>query len=456
MRYENLTLTIGEFSGVGYPVSAVADTTGRVSAVLPPPTADLRALLGRVAGAAILDGDEALAQQVGEALFGWIATGPVEGHLRVAWDRAERAGHGLRLRLSIDAPEVGAWPWELLHDPERDHTFASSPSTLLVRYFDQAHQFGSLAEQATDIPLDVLLVLPVSAELDLGQERRRIEAVAAGLPGLLRLKVLEGVVTRSDLADALLMGDYRIVHFSGHGAFIDGRGYLSLNRPDGSPDWINSSALARLAVNHNPTKLVVLNACSSGQVDDGRAFQGLAPRIVRFGVPAVVAMQHPIDNASSTAFADAFYKRLCNGLDAGQVDVAVTYARGMLRVLYPQTLAWAAPVLFTHAPDSIIFRLRGAGISRGPDAEPVGADPQLAALQASLRASQAFADDWELAGPDQLREWQTTLRRAEEAYRNHAIHPRPEVQRMAWQGLQLVQLRLAAVARALAAADPAR
>ena len=81
--------------------------------------------------------------------------------------------------------------------------------------------------------------------------------------------------------------------------------------------------------------MIVLNVCGTTRGDDGRAFQGLAPQLVRSGVPAVVTMQFPITDEAAATFAQEFYKRLCVGEDAGQVDVAVAYGRGMLAALHP-------------------------------------------------------------------------------------------------------------------------
>ncbi len=449
MRYQDFTITINEFQGNGYPISALAGEVGRVTTVVPFPSDDLKARLAAVADLSGQADGEAVMRQAGVTLFRWALGGPIESHLRVAWDRAQRASQGLRLRLSIDSPTVSAWPWELLHDPERDHAFATSSSTLLVRYFDQANHLGSFGPQQTDLPLELLLVLPVACDLNLEEERRSIEQVAASMATILSLRVLDGVVTRSDLADALLTGDYDIVHFSGHGAFLDGRGYAALNQPDGSLDWIHSGTLSRLAVNHKSIRLVVLNVCGPGSADDGRAFQGLASQMVRYGVPAVVAMQYPITDEAATLFAREFYKRLCAGEDAGQVDVAITYARGMLSILHPNDRCWAAPVLYTHAADGIIYRLPSKSAAQ---VEP-GAPDQAARRQAladSLQLSLEMDEDWSLVEPGVLATWQGTLRRAENAYRAHLTDPQPEAQQVARRGLVLVRRRLAAMERAFA------
>lgn len=448
MNYQDFTVTINEFQGNGYPLAAFAGEIGRVTAVAPLASDELRAQLAAVVDRFDPADGETVMREAGVALFRWAFSGAIESHLRVAWDRAQRAQQGLRLRLSIDSPAVSAWPWELLHDPERDHAFATSASTPLVRYFDQANRLGGFGQQRTDLPLELLLVLPVSDDLDLEKERRSIEQVADSMSTVLRLRILDGVVTRAGLADALLTGDYDIVHFSGHGAFLDGRGYAALNLPDGSPDWIHSGTLSRLAVNHRSTRLVVLNVCGPGGADDGRAFQGLASQMVRYGVPAVVAMQYPITDEAATIFAREFYKRLCAGEDAGQVDVAVTYARGMLSILQPNERGWAAPALYTHAADGAIYTLPGeAAAGHAPGTPSQAARRQ--ALADSLQLSLKMDEDWTLAEPGVLALWRGSLLRAEEAYRAHLTDPQPETQQTARRGMILVQRRLAALERAL-------
>lgn len=451
MRYQDFTITISVLQTDGYTITALGEEIGRVVAGREAPDEALQAQL-----AAAIEGTEPGETEValraaGAGLFHWLIGGPIEGHLRLAWDRAQRVHQGLRVRLSIDAPELAAWPWELLYDPERDHCFALSPTTLLVRFLDQANRFGSLTQQETELPLNLLQVLPSSPDLDLARERRNLERVAAAMPEILQVRALEGIVTRADLADALLMGDYDIVHFSGHGAFLEGRGYAALNKPDGSLDWVNSGAISRLAVNYRSIKLVVLNTCSSGQVDDGRAFQGLAPQMVRYGVPAVVAMQFPITDEAATSFGREFYKRLCLGEDAGQVDVATTYARGMLAVLHPNERSWAAPVVYTHAPDGTIYRLPENHRAR-QTLDPVLQRARLATLNASLQASRNLTEDWRLADSGTLFGWRQTLRRAEEAYRARTSDPSIEVRQVAQAGLALTQERLAQLENALAEA----
>jgi hypothetical protein len=276
-----------------------------------------------------------------------------------------------------------------------------------------------------------------------------VEEVAAATDGALRVRTLDGAVTRSDLADALLLGNYQCAHFGGHGGFIEGKGYLGLNEPDGAPDWLDGDALARLIVNYRATRLAVLNGCDTGQTDDAKAFAGLAPQLVRQGVPAVVAMQFPITDKAAAIFAREFYKRLCVGEEAGQVDVAVAYARSMLAVLRPDDRSWAAPVLFTNAADGVIFTVPPR-VRAGGALDPLAQRERLLALTASLQASVKSEDDWKLASRAELIAWRQMTARAGEAYRAHLGHARPEVRQVAEQGHALVQTRLAALDAALA------
>ncbi len=304
-------------------MTALAAGLGRANALLPPPPVALTTALGRATGRQT---DAAELTKAGGLLFEWAFPSPIRTQLRVAWDRAERAGEGLRLRLSIDPPELAVWPWELLHDTDRRYTFATSASTPLVRFYDQTDRFGAVTDPGTELPIELLLVLPTARDLNLALERSNVEQVAHASEGMLRVRVLEGGVTRADLADALLLGNYRILHFGGHGGFIDGRGYLGLNEPDGAADWLDGEALGRLLLNYRSVRLAVLNACDAGQADDSRALAGLAPQLVAAGIPAVVAMQFPITDKAAATFAREFYKRLCVGDEAGQVDVAAAYA----------------------------------------------------------------------------------------------------------------------------------
>ena len=449
MRYNNLAITITDRQAGGYPVSAVDQEVGRVSYVVRPASPDLTASIDALVEGPRGQGGVPAAKSVGVGLFRWLTEGPLEAHLRLAWDRAQRAGRGLRLRLSIDPPDISSWPWELLHDPVRDHSFAASVGTPLVRYYDQTATFGALLEPEAEMPLDVLLVVPASSDLDLDRERHMVEEALTPLVGALTLHVLEGVVTRKMLAGAIRTGQYDVLHISGHGGFSEGQGYVGLHGPSGEPDWLDGTMLARICSSHSSLRLVVLNVCSSGRVDAGVPFQGIPPQLVRGGVPAVVAMQYSLDDAAAALFAREFYHQLCLGDDAGHVDIAVTHARSVLAVNRDKDWSYAVPVLFTHSADSVLF-----AALQEPEVSAIASAGQWAkqaSFMASLEQSLAFDEDWSLADVASLTRWQQILRQAEQNYQLHASDRNDQVRRAANYGLDIVRARLSILTERLAA-----
>ena len=450
MLYNDFAITINKRSGAGYPITIVAQGLGRITGKIALTSGTLKSLLAEVT-AEDSDGNRAaLARKAGIALFQWLLTGPAESHLRVAWDRAEQIGHGLRLRLSIDSPSLAALPWELLHDPLRDHCFATSISTPLVRFLDQADQLGKLARLETELPLNMLLVLPQAPDLNQAQEKAVIHQAINTLSGAIKLDVLDGQVTRLALSDALMATQYDIVHVTGHGGYSTNQSYIALNKADGEMDWVNGSAAARIFGDQRRLKLVVLNACSSGQIDEGTALRGLAPQLVFAGVPAVVAMQYPLSDQAALTFAREFYRQLCIGENAGQVDVAVSHARNMLSVMFPDSASFTAPLLYTYAADGVIYTLP---TERAVQAilDPTSESARLAMFVSSLQSSQDFGEDWALADRESLESWRETLLWAERAYCTHLEGPTEAARQVAQQGLALVQARLANLEAALTA-----
>ena len=103
---------------------------------------------------------------------------------------------------------------------------------------------------------------------------------------------------------------------------------------------------------HRPD-LIVLAACQSAQRSTVDAFRGLAPQLVRAGVPAVVAMQAAVSIVTAREFSAAFYRRL---LTHGLVDLAVNQARSLL--LTAQRPDAMMPVLFMRLKDGKLWEMR--------------------------------------------------------------------------------------------------
>jgi len=126
-----------------------------------------------------------------------------------------------------------------------------------------------------------------------------------------------------------------VLHFFGHAKMQDDKSYIGFMNDNGNIDWIESQRFAAIfspanknILSRNPA-LIVLQACESGQVNDEG--KGLGADLVRQGIPAVVAMQNEITEATSHSFISKFYEDLVNGNDVAQ---AVTNGRYFLGCEY--------------------------------------------------------------------------------------------------------------------------
>jgi hypothetical protein len=302
---------------------------------------------------------------LGRRLWGWLFPPPAEALYRAAL-AALPSDAGLRLRLRVDPPELAALPWELIYDPARAAFPALSVRTPLVRYVALPFRPSPLAGPS---PLRLLFV--ASAPRDLlplegADEKARLLAALADLrrEGRVVVDALEGRATVEALQDAL-RGGYRVLHFSGHGR----AGALALERVDGTARWVGADGLAVL-LRDSGVGLALLNACDTG-AQPGGPFAGLAPSLVRAGLPAVVAMQAPMPDASAVLLARNFYAALADGLP---VDAAVTEGRKAVSLTaglgQPD---WAVPALYLRTPDGALWDF---GLERGEASEAPLSTPE--------------------------------------------------------------------------------
>src|SRR6185295_9477378 len=109
---------------------------------------------------------------------------------------------------------------------------------------------------------------------------------------------------------------------------------------------------------HGSLRLAVLNACEGARASAEDPFSGVAPSLVRQGIPAVIAMQFEITDAAAIQFGHEFYQAVADGYP---VDAAVTEARkGIFSA--DNDLEWATPVLYMRAHDGMIFDVTAAAV----------------------------------------------------------------------------------------------
>jgi hypothetical protein len=275
-----------------------------------------------------------------------------------AWSRSRDAvqqeGRGLRLRLRFaDAPSLAAMPWELLYDKSSRTFYAQSDRTPVVRYFDVMNPPRPLRVRG---PLRILVIISSPP----GWPRLSVEREWAAISDALTEKQRAHLVsidrlrapTISELQRWLRHNEVHVLHFVGHGYFDDRLedGMLMFSDPDGRAAPISSAVLGAHIRDHDPLRLVVLNACQTARVADADPYSGMAQGLIQQQAAAVVAMQFPISDDAAVVFTREFYGAAADG---EPLDQAMVSARKAL--LADPGQEWATPVLFLRAADGRVF-----------------------------------------------------------------------------------------------------
>lgn len=278
----------------------------------------------------------------------------------------------VRLRLVADAPEIAALRWErlMLDTDEDDRPAATSPYTPFSRYVELEEP----AFTTTDVPtlllaianpsdLNSLPAVDVEGEVDslldtwkslLDEGNMRLvilpgrtlltPAMMERLHGLKDCcRLAEGATTLDTLSRELQTATG--LHLIAHGNLRDGKAVLWLEKPDGTAAVVEEQELG-VKFQQPGLRFAFLHSCkgSAGTV-------GLGPRLVGWGVPAVVAMQDFVPMADARRFASAFYAAL---LREGAVDIAAN--AGRQAIFRSRSANWAIPVLFCRLKDGQVWK----------------------------------------------------------------------------------------------------
>jgi hypothetical protein len=196
------------------------------------------------------------------------------------------------------------------------------------------------------------------------------------------------------------------VQFIGHGQQDGSVGKLAMLASD--PVWISGKQLVDLmdaaAPDHRP-RLVVLHACDGARIANqvGLApklgFGAVAPTLLTENIPAVVAMQYEIDQASAIDFSVKLYGDLLANRPIHQAVQAARLNLMSLRRSVPR--AFGTPVLYMSGTDGVLFAPAAVQAPRGPSiSRPVSA-PDEALARSELRPAAAESAPFTAAGIDQ-------------------------------------------------------
>lgn len=327
-------------------------------------------------GEALLDPDEFVGiapKEYSKKLTERLFTSPdVRERFLLAQKETYAQGHNptrLRVRLWFDrgTERLHDLRWELLCEPSQEGASDDWVPLSAKDLVPFSRFLGSWARRPVRLrqksELRVLVVIaspPVEdpddhgpAVVNVDEEWKRVKAALTGLqePMLLANHVdADGPPTRSSLLEALAKESFDIVYIACHGA-LDRNGPYVLLEPDGAPsplkplDSMPGSVLVDAFDGQpQPPRLVVLTACQSagsGRSTDNSAHLALGPKLVRAGVPAVLAMNGRVSQKTAAEFYAHFFEKL---QEHGYVDLAMTSARRTVKG--SDCSDWWMPVLY--------------------------------------------------------------------------------------------------------------
>jgi hypothetical protein len=288
---------------------------------------------------------------------------------------AAALGAGLRIRLRLsDTPELAELPWEFLYDHTRNRFLCLSERTPLVRFLEVPDPPRPLTFSP---PLQVLVMIASPSDypqLDVEQEWAKLRTALAPLEQASQVQVTRlETATLAALRQQLRHADWHILHFIGHGGFDSQTqdGVLVLEDQAGRSRLVSGQDLGVLLHDHQPLRLVVLNACEGARVDPSDPFAGSAQSLIQQGIPAVVAMQFEITDPAAISFSSEFYAAIADGYP---LDAALAEARKAIWTDGNQ-VEWATPVLHLRAPDGRIFNIVHSPATASPPSTAASTAP---------------------------------------------------------------------------------
>ena len=271
------------------------------------------------------EGPSAELDSLGGQLHDLLLTGDIGREL-------EQVNGPLRVLIRIDPEDLAKLPWELMRkNGMLMFTDVMRPVARVAEHFNPALELPKMRW-----PLRVMLVVASADEqIHVEDEIRYVKDAFRKVCGLVDLEVCR-LPSREGIRKLVEAMQPHVFHFIGHGGRDEEGGYLQLEQESG-PDvqWTANAIRDDLAfvIRDSPDavdqafgvpRLVVLNACQSGQAEEHSGTLAAVEGLSRLNVPAVIAMQGPIRGDVAACFALGLYETLSAG---GPLDRAVTRAR---------------------------------------------------------------------------------------------------------------------------------
>lgn len=354
------SLTIGKRTGDGrIPVTFEADGVATAGTLDPAPL-DSLGTLDAVYQALNDPINRKRAEMLGKRLFeALISDG---SPLRSAWEHAWAHDPTGGLELTIEEPDLRAYPWELLWDAQDNR-----PALLggVVRRVPRA----SLSPSRSQWPFRILIIvgadesLPGADPIGAAQEVEAIRRELIDFGRSIDVQVL-AQPTQDVVRTTLRTYQPHVVHFIGHGMLdlATRRHALVIEAPaaDGGTWWWDTVSLKTDFHNAKCTpRLVFLNACRSGSSRQSNiSLQEVLTERLLIGV--VMAMQADVRGDRAARFSQRFYRHALVGTPAAAELPSIVEAvqQGREALGADTDIDWGLPALTFSAGVPIDCRLR--------------------------------------------------------------------------------------------------
>jgi len=356
LDYNDFDLHLSRESPNLYRAAAVIDGSVAAEQVFELRTGELKILEGmrRLEESAIEPSKkETFHEEFGMELYNKVFTAELGDRFNTVLEDAQENGRGVRicLRFNKDAQDIAAMPWEFLNDG--DGFLVVRRETLISRLPPGIKRTRS-SPLTSILRMLVIVSSPNDPEIAPLNTEFEQEVILEAVDRLYRDHRME-VDFAEDASFETIQSylnetDYHIVHFTGHGAYKNGKGYLLLEKEDGGARAVDSGTIVEM-LSGQGVRLVVLSACQSGKKSSKEAYADIASNLAKAKIPAVLAMQYPILDESATKLAYAFYQALASGKP---VDLALTEARtGMKNAENSNGIDFATPILYLQDPECV-------------------------------------------------------------------------------------------------------
>ncbi|WP_269850796.1 CHAT domain-containing protein [Methanosarcina horonobensis] len=250
--------------------------------------------------------------EFGKMLYNTVFSGELGDYFdkRSRESQDENCGLRISMRFGEDVPDIAALPWEYLHD--EDDFLITKRRFLLSRLPVGIKKTES---KPLDSILRMLVVISSPDDtkitpLNIEKEQKIILEAVDKLQRDHKIRVdFTEDATVETIQNYLNERNYHIVHFTGHGTNIDGKGYLILETEDRKAKLEDNITLAELFSDMG-IRLVVLSSCESAKGSNKEAFDDVASMLSKKGIPAVVAMQYSVLDDIAIKFASVFIRQL--------------------------------------------------------------------------------------------------------------------------------------------------